>query len=375
MQKVMLFSFFNSNNIGDRVIAEIFFSELNSKYSVIPCSIEGSFEIKNQYVPEKLNVCQRIFNKVLQALSIRYLTPRYKRFLNKYRSEVKSCSHVVFGGGNLLMDYSDKSHSYLKLSDYIRVALENNAECYALSIGIGPFYNSKQACLAAETLNKCKKITFRDEKSYRLFVENGGIADKASVSYDPAFLFARINNISTNNLDKENIIAVNVINPVWDGTQKSASVAEGYIRLIGEISKKSPSSKIVLFCTEKNDIPAREYIIKHFPEGNISANNIDSTDDLKALYVKSRIIIGARMHSLIIAYSCHIPVLGLSWASKVDEFFKKINKPEYCFDIYNVEKNIDEICDKINVNHNDWSYDEVISEADYFLQKNLNQII
>lgn len=367
-------SFFNSNNIGDKVIADILLNKLSSQYSVVPCSIEGSFEIRNRYIGEKLNLFQRALIKASKYFKFRYLTSQYKKFLKQYKKELKGCSRVFLGGGNLLMDYSDKTKSYQKVLDYISIAADNNVDCFALSVGIGPFYSTEQARQAVAALNQCKKITFRDEGSLRLFLENGGIAEKASICYDPAFLFAGLKRIATDNVNLREKIAINIIYPSWEGEQRAVAALNGYVKLIKEILQRSPSESIELFCTEANDYHALEYVADKVGESKVSVQSVENIDDLIALYQNTKTVIGARMHSLIIAYSCHIPMLGLSWAAKVNEFFNIIERPDYCFSLDELEDSISDICNKLGSTMPEWNYDEIISKADMLLQENLIRI-
>ena len=84
-------------------------------------------------------------------------------------------------------------------------------------------------------------------------------------------------------------------------------------------------------------------------------------------------VIGARMHSLIIAYSCRICVIGLSWTDKVLGFFKKIDKTDCCFDIHKMDECSDKICDIVNGQNKDWNFEEVLLRAKESLDSDFRQ--
>ena len=77
-----------------------------------------------------------------------------------------------------------------------------------------------------------------------------------------------------------------------------------------------------------------------------SYHTVDSDKDLLKMYSTFDLVIGTRMHSMIIAVSQNIPVIGLSWQQKVDEMFKNINLTNSCYGIENLEDHLDEILEK-----------------------------
>ena len=85
------------------------------------------------------------------------------------------------------MDYSSSIRSYQKIKDIILIAKDNGVDCSAISIGIGPFFEKSQAMSAVSVLEECRSLTFRDENSLRLFLENGGTKEKAKESLDSDF--------------------------------------------------------------------------------------------------------------------------------------------------------------------------------------------
>ena len=370
MKRILLFSFFNSNNIGDRAISTIFRETFETEYEVVCCSNEGSFNICDKYTPEEILFGERIKRKILCVLKKRYKSPMYKRFLDEYKNKLDKCSCVVFGGGNLMMDYSKKTNSSYKIQDYVEIAKAYGCKCYAFSIGIGPFASNIQAKRAAETLNMFDYITFRDKKSYDLFVNNGGIKGIAGISIDPVF---SLSSIDSSNCDR-NVIALNVINPTWFGVDNAKNILNQYCRFVLDLSERFPNNTISLFCTELTDRKAQEYIYDYVSDrNNVTVVDIYDIKQLNKLYSCSKIVLGARMHSLIIAYGHRVPVIGLSWTDKVCEFFSIIDKPERCFNIFEMCENKDRIFDLIEVNE-EWDFEPLINKSICSLSRALEVI-
>ena len=314
MKKILLISFFNSNNIGDRAISKTFFDLLSERFDVTKCSVEGNFDIFDRYVGEKIGAPQRVKHKLCELFGRRYTTPRYRRFLTACRERIGEFDAVVIGGGNIMMDYTERSSSYEKYSDYVSIAKESGVPTFVFSAGIGPFRTGGQAKGAVGVLNGCEYVSFRDESSLALFVENGGNAAIAALSRDPVFLLEK-----RPGKEKKDVIAVNVIDPRWDGGVGREALAEAYAKLTAALAEAFPEKRIVLFSTEKNDAALAENIAER-SSGAANYAGIGSLDGLLEFYSGCSLLVGARMHSMIIAFTQRVPVIALSWSRKIDEF-------------------------------------------------------
>lgn len=371
MDTIVLFSFFNSNNVGDKAISEIFLQNLSKQYRVVCCSMEGNFHIHHKYVSEKLSIVQKIKRKVYIYAKRPYQSPRYKQFIKEYNEQLENASAIVLGGGNLLMDYSAKTASYTKIDEYIRLATQKGKQCFAFSIGIGPFATEEQLKKAIDTLNACKYISFRDEQSYQLFIDNGGKKDIAHIGMDPVFTLGYDNS----NKKTRDAIAVNIVKPYWFGEKYQEKVLGDYTHLVKQLAVENPEKRIVLFTTELNDVEGMEQVYKASSYlKNVYTAQMLTVNELKELYDGSEIVIGARMHSLIIAYACRVPVVGLAWTKKVNSFFDIIHKPKRCLELKDLGDCVDKICGIIQEDDTVWDFESTIEKAHHLLQCDLEEI-
>src|SRR5699024_2563931 len=58
---------------------------------------------------------------------------------------------------------------------------------------------------------------------------------------------------------------------------------------------------------------------------------ISAPSELLELYGTLKILIGTRMHSMIIALTQRIPIIGISWQQKVDSLFEICNDSNSVF--------------------------------------------
>ncbi len=371
MKSIILFGFFNSNNIGDRVISEIICRNLSSQFKVTCCSNEGDFVLYNKYVNEKLNLYEKIKHRICLCCGRLYKSPKYKAFIKTYKEALKHSSAIIFGGGNLLMDYSEKTLSFAKYNEYMTLANECGKKCYAISIGIGPFATAKQRKMAIRTLNKCRYVSFRDKSSYDLFINNGGEKKIAHISMDPVFTLPYVKK----KVKTCDTIAVNIVNPYWYGSVYTGKVLNDYVRLIKQLSKKYPSMRIALFSTELNDMAGVKYVYSETcSRTNVFMERTEELDELKSLYDRSRVVIGTRMHSLIIAYSCKVPVVGLSWSEKVSSFFEIIDQPTRCIKLNDLGEKMGDVFRMIEDENVIWNFEHRVTKAKQLLLRDVKEI-
>jgi polysaccharide pyruvyl transferase WcaK-like protein len=128
-----------------------------------------------------------------------------------------------------------------------------------------------------------------------------------------------------------------------------------YKNIIEYLHCKYPTCTFNLFSTEYSDYGTiselYEYILKNttqITKKNLHIQYIESLDNLLNFYQNQDLLIGTRMHSLIIAYTQSLPIMAISWQSKVSSFMEYINLNQYCFHLNEINEKIDEIYYKAN---------------------------
>lgn len=330
MKTIALFSFFNSNNLGDQAISSAFFELLSERLKVVRCSCEGSFEITGCYTPERRSWKEKALHLAKKLLRRRYDTPRYRRFLAALDERIDELDAAVFGGGNLMMDYSPRSASWRKYMDYANRFEARGTPCFALSVGIGPFADPEQGRGAAAVLNKCAWVSFRDERSRDLFLRYGGDPQKAGLSFDPVFLLPQ-----RETREARDAIAVNVIDLRWAEPGYARDLESAYENLICELTEAFPDRTVCLFRTEKNDTELLDSLYRRCRDRGKRIERAEPEDPeaLTALYSGAALVIGARMHAMIIAFTQRVPVIGLSWSPKTEEFFRIVGHGNRSFEL------------------------------------------
>ena len=353
MYKCILVSYFNSNNIGDTLIANTLYKDVVScGYEVYKCSYEGSFIIQEHIGGKTGGNSALLLVKSLihNLLSFKYVNKMYniiikKLFWIEFTRRIKKCDVFIIGGGNMIMDLSPETNAASHFRQYIDIAKKNQKMVIVLAIGIGPFQTPHQEESTIEILNKCDYVTYRDEESFCIGSRRIS-STKHFISADPVFVIPKV---ETAQQKDKRIIGIGVINTLLfdKSIDRYNYIMQGYVELIKALV--SENYNIVVFSTEKADYNMVEDVVRICDDNRVSRVDIQSQIELFELYSnKLSFLISARMHSLIIAFTQYIPIVGLSWQRKVNSMFRIINMKESCFSIDCIKENIENILDIVD---------------------------
>lgn len=360
---VVLVSFFNTSNLGDRLISKSLIESV-SKYdkNIIPIDFSGNNNFKlqtdirteeNQVNNEKNSTLVKDFiisgiDRIGLGGLLSKRAHENSKFRNKlYEEEILNADTLIIGGGNMIFDLSSNYMWSGIFGYYVNFAKSNNKKIFAISLGIGPFSNNYQYSYATQSLAQCDYVTFRDFNSLNLFEAMQPSYRNVGVVPDPVFFLEQSKN-ETMQSDKGKI-GINIINSsLFNKELDYKKIINGYTKLIEEIILKT-GKQVIIFNTEQHDFTACEDVYKLLNQkANCELLEVSNLDDLFAIYQQIDLLVGTRMHSLITAFSQHIPIIGLSWQQKVNSMFNVIEKEDAVFDLVNINNEIDTIVEKVS---------------------------
>jgi polysaccharide pyruvyl transferase WcaK-like protein len=357
VMKCVLVSFFNSNNLGDILIGEclndIVLKEFNEVKKV---SYSGNLEVYNDgNIKEENNKnFKAIIVNLIKTIGLgSFLHFYYKNFkkinLEYFENQIINSDALIIGGGNMIFDIDKFSLSAKRFKTFVTIAKKYNKKVFAISLGIGPFQTIEQEKKAIEALELCDYITFRDNASYNIFKKYNKNHNNVYVSIDPVFLLPK----KTKNVSHDKIIALNIINnKLMKESEKNYKNSINQYAKLADSLVKTLGKKVILFSTEIADYDAVYDVFKSVKNNNeIEILRITNTDELFDLYSNTLILIGTRMHAMIVAHSQQIPIIGLSWQQKVDEMFNIIESEEALFKYNEIDSSINRIlkCAKFKI--------------------------
>lgn len=368
--KAVLVSFFDSNNIGDLLISDALYKNVGNHFDEVTkidylkgTRISNTSELSiDPYHPQTVNknkskktiISEKLAELKLTPLNYFYLSTIRKYPLTVFEEEIKDADALIIGGGNMIFDIFKRTLAAAQFESYVDTAKKHKKKVYAISLGIGPFQTNYQEKKAIKALSKCDYVTFRDEKSYNIYKKNNSQTNApVHVTVDPVFSMPKRRVLPKDN----HTIGINIINnPEYHQDKRIYNkVVDGYVLLIKEFTEVQ-NKQVKLFSTETRDYEVIQEVYDRIEQKDcVSIVEIHNVSELMNLYSDISILIAARMHAMIIAYTQLLPVVGLSWQPKVEAMFDIIGEPESYFDLTKIQESFDSILtvasDKLTNDH------------------------
>lgn len=360
--KTLLVSFIDSSNIGDRLIAETLNNLLlptceTQKYSYKLIE-ESQVNVKQTVV--RRSKLHEIYYKSLRSIPfVRQLVTKGKwlrgrrsmydpKDIANFKEALSKSELLVIGGGNAIFDLSPATLSAQRFDQVVSLAKQHQVPIFVSSIGIGPFCTEKQEAAAIETLKKCEYVTFRDQRSFEYLVDAHHPAVYASV--DPVFLLPAVLPFEQLEAEKrlKQRIGICVIDYRIAGCSHKTYL--NYLEQMKELIQRlaQANREIILFSSEIQDYETLETIYADFQNHpQVTSSLIKDAEDLLELYKGLNLVIGTRMHSMIIAVSQYVPIIGLSWQQKVNEMFRNLCLEEDVLAIEELAQNMNQLLQKV----------------------------
>lgn len=349
MKKITLFSFFKSLNIGDILIADKVSHLFSNKFDCIFCDITSSELVnveewyKQKLLPQPYSLkSKNTFKHKLLSLPIvgniirAYSASRSKTHIIAAEN-CKESEWAVFAGGNSIMDLNPltgQTRISLKRAKILKNRGIKIAYCYC---GVGPFASKRGWKKAKKLISLVDFISVRDSASYEI-VKKMHPRKEVEIWRDPVLLTDPIEQEKTSNF----AIGVNVY--FGDDSRKHKRTEKAFVNLISKLLDELPEYKIKLFSSEITDINHIQKVKSHFwCNERVCVSNIKSSVELFDFYRGIDAIVGTRMHTLITSLVASIPSVALVWQPKVKSLVEFFENERYCFDIYSIIENMDEV--------------------------------
>lgn len=290
----------------------------------------------------------------------------YKTFIHTYKSNKKYVSQfdlLIIGGGGILMDfYRREAHLY---GTYAMMAKQSKVPYMIYGCGAGPLDTFSGRIGIRLMCRFAQNISVRDPES-RDLLHKVGVRKEVKVIGDPAFTLKEERENYAKKPKKIGISAVPYYNanywPEGDVTKYAAyvtSMAENIDTLIAEhdveinfFATKYPQDVIVT-----KDIRDK---MRYGERVTIIDENLHPTRLLEVVGEQD-IVIGTRLHSLILATDAETPILAISYHVKVRDFMSLINASERCLSMEEIAQDSTLVSQKIGQMIANW--DDLIIET------------
>lgn len=234
---------------------------------------------------------------------------------------------LISGGGSLLQDVTS-SRSLLYYLSIIFAGIFFRKKVFLYGQGIGPLHRRWVCRLLGRVLSHVDAITVRDEKSSD-FLKRLGVTAPVYTTADSVLSLPQVS------LDKgkeilaqagvpagKKLVGVSVRN--WLGEETWVPRFRDYIRKLAE----DPHTEIVFIPMQyPEDKKTAEKIAGILPKGTVHyLDGSFTAPELMSIIGNLDLLVGMRLHALIFAALMHVPLLGISYDPKIDNFLSTIGE-------------------------------------------------
>lgn len=252
---------------------------------------------------------------------------------------VKKCDVLISGGGSLLQDVTSKN-GILYYLGIIKLAQMLRKKVVVYAQGIGPIREARNRTMTAKILNKVQAITVRDFES-RAELMQMGVYQEIFVGVDPVL------GITADQVDGE----------AGKGLLEQAAPEYSAEKqtLVVSVRNWQNSDRYFQTVARSCDVMAKEgwqvvFLPFHYPEdaeaGRTVALQMENEpivltenytpQQTMAILKNADLILGMRLHSLIMGATLLKPMVALSYDPKVESFMQLLRQRE-CFAVDSVD--------------------------------------
>ncbi len=253
---------------------------------------------------------------------------------------VKNCDVFISGGGSLLQDVTSKN-GILYYLGLIKLAQMMKKKVMIYAQGIGPVNNGRNRTLVRKILNKVDVITVRDLES-RMELIQMGVYREIMVCSDPVM------GIPADSVDADmgkmhllhGGVETDNTKPILMVAARSWSNNE---RLFGEVAAYCDAAAqngwqiVFLPFHYPEDVEIGKQIVAkmHHIDSVVVLEENYTPQETMAILKNADMILGMRLHSLIMGAAMLKPMIALSYDPKVSSFMKLLRQRE-CYGIETV---------------------------------------
>lgn len=262
-----------------------------------------------------------------------------------HRKIFRTLDLLIIGGGGILMDlYRNNAVVFAMYGILVRMT---KVPAAIFGAGVGPIQTAFGQRLIKMTANSAKVIAVRDEGSRQL-LKDIGVKKQVNVITDPAFYlpFTEGQKRSRKPL-KIGVTAITYFHDSYWPTHDEEKY-QGYIRgmaaNLDRIMEKEPDAEIQFFATKHPyDTNTTKDIrdLMQYKDRTEVCDRMLTHREIISLIAEQDLVIGTRLHSLILSIVAKTPVIAVGYHEKVIDVMSSVGCKDYTFTIKQVSEDHD----------------------------------
>jgi len=321
--RIVIQGWYGNGNLGDEIILECILSELRGHLPGASFVV-----ISDNPVDTKLR------HGVKSIARSGGIMPRLRRLLT-----LASADLFILGGGELLKRFGSSDLSILTWLGPLELAHEMGVPTMTYAVGVSDVLSPRAEAVMREILSKTDEVLVRDQQSLDVLKRVGVL--KARLTADPALLFPELHPSYRGQASPDELKVSLFVNQ-WFVTRNVVPDSESWERFKKRVAECVDS----LIETQRATVRFIPMQVANIEEDDRAvahgiaelARNRDlieirdsevSPEELLRLISESNLIIGMRLHSLILAGALGVPALAIEYQSKVTRFSYSIGASDW----------------------------------------------
>lgn len=319
--RVVISGYYGFHNSGDEAVLK----------SILDALAEQSRLLGVQVQPVVLSIDPQLTATMYGVEAVHRMQPK------AILQAIRSCDGLISGGGSLLQDATGiKSIPYY--TGVVRLARWLGKPTYIYAQGIGPVFRSWLKPFVKSAMQKSAYVSVRDPQSAELLASYGVDRSKVNIVPDPVMgLIPRAarqqhaareagqaDSPAGAGAPAANLPVVGVSVRFWREDRREL---DGVAEALGRLAAARPVRIRMLPFHTPEDVEASRYVMARL-EGKIAGSELELVlpgehpEEMLLEIGRCDALLGMRLHALIYAANRLVPMLGLSYDPKIDQFLK-----------------------------------------------------
>lgn len=310
--------FYGMKNLGDEALLQVFLQEL-------PRVLPHYSPIVYSYRPDQIRKDYEVSSTYIRGSKKRWIFQQWSLLRNRL---------FVLGGGGLLHDYGPDSSGVRSWLSLLRRSQKLGRKTSLFFIGVDEIRYEESRKLIAEVIPKVDFITVRDKRSADFFSEIG-LRKKIHEVIDPAILLV---DPKCRCKFKNSTPRVAVCLRHWFKSSMETENSSLFHKILDELALsldqliKQYGAEIIFFpmrdIEKDDDRIINQQVFERLKYKKLArcVSFTPSVPEFINALDEIDILIGMRLHSLILASAKGIPVIAIEYMPKVREYMRNINQ-------------------------------------------------
>ncbi|TVY09319.1 polysaccharide pyruvyl transferase CsaB [Paenibacillus cremeus] len=308
VKRIIVSGYYGFNNSGDEAVLQ----------SILLALQEQGERQGVHFVPVVLSVNPTETARTYGVESV------HRMKLGEVWRALRGADGLISGGGSLLQDETGTKTIPYYLA-IIRLAQWLGKPTFIYSQGIGPVHRRLFFGWIRSFFQKCPFVTVRDQESKDLLGRMGLSPERVQVVPDPVMgMPLRGQPTQTNAVQANPIIGVSV--RFWNEDRSELQAIAAALRTI--LDQTDAVIRFLPFhlpSDEKASLYVKEQMGEIYNHRISVAQQVTHPQDMLAEVAGCTLLIGMRLHSLIYAAGQMVPMVGVSYDPKIDQFLNRLD--------------------------------------------------